>query len=89
MVTEREILELGFEPAQRYTLSDRSYVMNNKTENPYIHWKELMIMYELNTGDCGIYISDSEKEIFKVNLWRGKIIDIEELEDKLQDLDYD
>lgn len=73
-------------PSYEYTQTDHSFVMNNKTDNPYTPWKELMIMYDFSDSDCGIYWSDSSKNEFKKKLWRGKVSSIDELEDKLQEL---
>lgn len=86
MVKREEILELGFTPGYEYTQTDHSFIMGNRHENPYIPWIELMIMYDFSDGDCGIYFSDSSKNKYKKKMWRGKISSIDELEDKLQEL---
>jgi hypothetical protein len=92
MVTTEEIIDLGFRPGMQYTKTDHEFVINNKvyvdetTWNPDIPWTELLIMYDFKNGDCGIYYSNSDKKKFKQKLWRGNLMTIEKLEEKLIEL---
>jgi hypothetical protein len=86
MVKIEEIIELGFTPAQMFTRTDQAFVITNRCENPNIPWMELMVIYDSTNGSCAIFITDTIRDIYKKNLFRGDISSIEQLEEKLIEL---
>ena len=86
MVTVEEFINLGFRPYNKSDYGSQAFIITNRSENPFNPWRELMVIYDFEKGIATVLFTDSEKDATKRELWRGPVSSIEQLEEKLIEL---
>lgn len=85
MVKLEEFIELGFMPTYSKKKTEGVFKISGSVgDKP---WRELRIIYNFRSTICKMEFSELVKEELIIqDLWEGKISSINELENKLQDL---